>query len=120
MTDILYTIAAITRAPEQPIETDLSITEDPDGNGVFVKWHRIPKALTILPQHVHAHAHVTVIASGGVSWWEDDKAMGTKFAPASLVIPAGKRHTFRTLVDNTVLLCVHRSDFEVVEEHQIV
>jgi quercetin dioxygenase-like cupin family protein len=108
------------KAPEQPVETDLSITEDADGKGVFVKWFRVPKAETFLPQHAHDYAHVSVIAAGGVKVWEEGQVRGTFHAPSSIVIPAGKRHTFRTLFDNTVLLCIHRSDVAVLEEHQIV
>ena len=110
----------LARAPEQPVETDLSITEDPDGKGVFVKWHKIATAGTYLPQHVHNYAHISVVASGAVSVYQEGTCLGTHQAPASLVIPAGKRHTFLTLLPDTVILCVHRSDFEVTEEHQIV
>jgi hypothetical protein len=107
------------RAPD-PIESDLSLTEDPDGGGVFVKWHRVPLSGTMLPQHSHTYAHVSVIAGGSVTVWEEGDLKGTYHAPASLVIPAGKKHSFLTLVDDTIILCVHRSDFAVLEEHQII
>lgn len=106
---------SFTIAPQQPIETDLSITDS-----LFVKSFLIPKAGTFLPQHVHNYDHVSVVAAGGVGVWEEDEFRANYRAPASLVIPAGKRHTFRTLANNTVILCVHRADFEVTEEHQIV
>lgn len=105
-------------AVEQPIESDLSITE-----GLFVKSYRVPLKGSLLPQHSHAHPHVTVIAAGGVTIWQDGQLLGDRYAPASLVIPAGVKHTFCTLAENTVLLCIHRvgpdGEPEILEEHQL-
>ena len=96
---------ALFRHPEQPIESNLSITED-----LFVKWHRVPKAETLLPQHSHSYDHVSVIAYGSVEIWEDSSLRGVFTAPASVTIPAKRKHTFITKADDTVILCVHRVD----------
>lgn len=105
--------------PDQPIETNLSITDD-----LFVKWYCIQKAESYIPQHVHEHDHVTVIACGGVAVWVDDVYEGERLAPASLVIPAGKKHLFKTLADGTILLCIHAVDDtgepKILREHHIV
>lgn len=104
---------------EQPIDTNLSITDD-----LFVKWYRIQKADSYVPQHAHEHDHVTVIASGSVDVWIDGIYSGRQIAPASFVIKAGALHTFQTLEDNVVLLCVHALDGEgeprVIKENQLV
>lgn len=110
---------AVARAAiEQPIVTDLSITE-----GLFIKSYRVPTVGTLLPQHSHAYEHVTVVAAGGVTVWQDGQLLGDRYAPASLVIPAGTKHTFCTLTDHVVVLCIHRvgpdGEPEILEEHQL-
>ena len=105
---------ALYRHPEQPIETNLSITAD-----LFVKWHRIPKAETILPQHSHSYAHVSVIAYGRVDLWEENQWCGTFHAPCSVKIAAKRKHLFVTKEDDTIILCIHRTDkFSEPEIHE--
>lgn len=113
-------MAEFVKAPDQPVETDLTMTEDGDGCGLFVKHHFIAKAGTMLPQHAHSFSHVSVIAHGGVNIWKDGHHWRSVLAPASVRIEAGVKHAFCTTLPNTVLLCVHRSDMVVTEEHQIV
>jgi hypothetical protein len=106
-------------ADEQPFETDLSITE-----GLFVKCYRVPKSGTFLPQHSHLHSHVTVLAVGKISVFEDGVYKCLYTAPASFVVPAGKKHAFGTRCDGVVILCIHRvgpdGEPEILEEHQLV
>lgn len=106
-------------AAEQPIETDLTITAD-----LFVKSYCIQKTGSFVPQHVHEFDHVSTIAYGGVKVWEDGNYRGERHAPVSFIIKAGVQHTFETLVDNTVLLCIHRldedGDVKILREHQLV
>ena len=105
--------------PEQPIETNLSITDD-----LFVKWFQVQKAETFIPQHAHEHDHVTVLATGSIDVWIDGIYTGRRHAPDSIVIKAGVFHTFKTLEDNTVMLCVHALDGEgeprIMKENQLV
>jgi len=106
-------------AAEQPFETDLSITE-----GLFVKCYRVPKSGTFLPQHSHMYAHVTVLAVGKISVFEDGVYKCLYTAPASFVVPAGKKHAFGTRTDDVLILCIHRvgpdGEPEILEEHQLV
>jgi quercetin dioxygenase-like cupin family protein len=107
------------RHPEQPIFTDIAMTE-----GLFVRSHLIPRAGSRVPQHIHKTDHVTVIAAGAVEVWVNDEQAEALTAPQSRVIRAGQKHLFVTLYDNTVLLCVHRVGPdglpEITAEHQIV
>lgn len=107
------------RAPEQPIETDLSIA-----NGLFVKSYLVPKAMTYLPQHTHAYDHVTVVAAGSVQIWVNKAYRGQFVAPATFLVEAGQAHLFMTSANDTVLLCIHRvgadGEPEVIRENPIV
>ena len=107
------------RHPEQPICTDLSVTDD-----IFVKSYLIPMARTIMPQHAHSFSHVSVIARGGVKVWIDGDYKGERHALSNVTIEALKMHTFMTTEDNTVILCVHNigrnGDIEVAAENGLV
>lgn len=88
-------------------------------DGIFIKEMRIPKAGTIVPQHSHKYDHTSFVASGSVTFEGQ-----TIEAPAALYIPAGKKHTFTSLVDDTLVLCIHNvgrtGGVEVREEHQLI
>lgn len=90
---------------------------------VFVKLHHFPAAGSLVPQHVHKYDHTTVVATGAVKVWEDYRDKGIVTAPATILIRAGTRHLFKTLEDNTTILCIHnamRPDVAaVIEEHEI-
>lgn len=109
------------RAAEQPITTDIKIADE-----VFMKTMRVAKAGTIIPQHAHTYAHVSVLVRGAVRVFRTDNCQHANFeAPAGITIPANVKHLFTTLVDDTIVLCVHdvaESDGEVsiAEEHHIV
>jgi quercetin dioxygenase-like cupin family protein len=95
-----------------------------EADGIEV-WHTlIHKAGTYVPQHAHPHPHLTVIGAGGMRAWLDGAELGDFFAPSAIYIPAGTKHLFLTLADNTALDCIHnvsrRGHIEVAEEHQIV
>lgn len=83
--------------------------------GVFVKEMDMAIAGMIIPQHAHGYEHISFVAKGAVEF------EGQRFdAPHSLVVPAFKKHTFRSLVDDTLVLCIHAGDPEVTEQHQIL
>lgn len=119
----------LARAPEQPIETDLSM---PDG--IFAKSILVRDAFTTLPQHAHTWDHASLIAAGQVAVYEvlpgdhpgspRSKSLGVFRAPAFVMIKAGVMHTFVTYEPNTVIVCLHRIDrtgeVEIEREHQIV
>ncbi len=93
-------------------------------DGVFILHAHIPKADSLVPQHSHVYDHTTIVAAGRVKVWEDNVLIDEFAAPASILIKAGTKHEFRTLEDDTVLLCVHNvsrtGQVEVAEENQIV
>jgi quercetin dioxygenase-like cupin family protein len=102
---------------EQPVFTDIRMCP-----GLFVK-HTIFAKGTVIPQHSHDLAHLSVIATGAVRVWKDGALIGDVPAPGGLVIEARAKHTFLALADNTTVLCVHRVDEEgevpIHEEHEL-
>ncbi len=103
---------------EQPISTEIKMAD-----GVFTKSMVVRKAGTLIPQHSHRYSHVSVLVRGSVRVVTDDDDLGVFEAPAGIVIAAGVKHLFETLVDDTIVLCVHdigtAEAVEIVEEHQI-
>jgi quercetin dioxygenase-like cupin family protein len=104
---------------EQPISTEIKMAD-----GVFTKSMVVPKARTLIPQHSHRYSHVSVLVRGKVRVVADGSFLGTFEAPAGIVIAARVKHLFETLVDDTIILCVHdigtAEAVEIAEEHQIV
>lgn len=74
---------------------------------IWVRAYNLPKAQSIIRQHVHAHDHITLVSSGTVEGWVDGELFGTYSAPAVVKIDAGKQHAFIALTDNVVLCCLH-------------
>jgi hypothetical protein len=74
---------------------------------IWVRAYNVPKAKTIISQHVHAHDHVTLVSRGTIEGWQDGESIGTFVAPALVTIPAGKKHAFMALTDDVVLCCLH-------------
>jgi len=103
---------------EPPLETDLRFA-----GGTFVKEVRVPRAGTVLPQHVHVFDHLSAIVRGAVAVFADGVALGTFTAPAGVLIRAGTKHRFHTLQDDTILLCVHdiaaTGEVEIAGEHHL-
>jgi hypothetical protein len=110
---------AIVKAAEQPIETDIKISDD-----IFVKSILVRKSGTMLPQHSHKFPHISLISAGSVVVYCGNQQIGEFRAPQHVLIPAETKHLFVTREDNTVISCIHRIDrtgeIEVLEEHQIV
>jgi quercetin dioxygenase-like cupin family protein len=86
---------------EPEAEVDVKIAA-----GLFIRSTTM-RADTYVPQHSHAHDHVTVIAHGKVRIWRDGQLLGDYSAPGGLIIRAGRTHNFMALERSTVL-CVHR------------
>lgn len=107
-------------ASEQPPDdVEIHIADD-----VFVKQMLIKKSGTYIPQHSHKYDHLSMLAVGKVRAWADERDLGEFEAPRGIVIKAGVKHTFLSLVDNTIIYCIHnaaRADVAaVLEEHQLV
>lgn len=103
---------------EQPISTDIYMAD-----GVFAKTMVIQKADTLVPQHSHTFPHMSVLVRGSVRVWKDGCEIGDYVAPDGIFIPAKSKHTFRSLEDNTIILCVHdigtAESVSIHEEHQL-
>lgn len=91
--------------PLSEIETDLVLHD-----GIMTKVIHLKSANTYIPQHSHKYDHSTVLASGSVRGWKDGKLLGDFSATVPIFIEAGHQHTFMSLEDNTVVLCIHRID----------
>lgn len=86
-------------------------------DGVFIKEMTIPFAGTMVPQHSHEYDHTSFLARGSVL------CNGKQYrAPCPIYIPAKQKHSFLSLVDDTLVLCIHNTmrtgKVEVHEEHQ--
>lgn len=112
-------VNAYEKLVEQPDEVSITIADD-----IFIKHYRIKKAGTYLPQHSHKYDHGTLVCHGSVRVWVDGRFKGVFHAPSAINIPAGTKHIFEVLEDNTTLACIHNAsrsgEIEVLEEHQIV
>jgi hypothetical protein len=75
--------------------------------GIFCKTWHVADVGTLLPQHAHEHAHLTLLIRGSVRIWRGDDLDGDYYAPATLKIPAQQMHSFLTLTDNCILACIH-------------
>ena len=96
--------------------------------GVFVKEMLTPDAGTVIPQHSHHYDHISYLAAGAVVVERSDGVSHGYIAPAAIGIPAGVKHTFRTLQPMTLILCIHsvalgEADFHeddlIAEEHHL-
>jgi quercetin dioxygenase-like cupin family protein len=105
------------RLDEQPVQTDIHLCA-----GLFVK-HCIFAEGTYIPQHSHQDEHISIIATGAVRAWADERLIGDFKAPAGIVIKAHTKHMFLALEPLTTVLCVHRVDETgepgIHEEHHI-
>lgn len=102
---------------DQAIETDMLVADD-----VFAKSILVPKEDTYVPQHSHRYDHATLVAHGAVDVWVNGEYRGIFKAPEIIMIQAGTKHLFRTLEDDTVIVCIHNASrpdvAAVVEEHR--
>lgn len=109
----------LTKADEQP-----PIVEMETIDGVFIKQMFLRQAGTIVPQHSHVYDHGSLLARGSVRVWRDDVLDGDHTAPEILFIPAAVKHTFMSLVDDTIVYCIHNllrsEEVEILEEHHLL
>lgn len=88
-------------------EIQLDYVEFAEVDDIWVRAYSVPKAKTIIAQHVHEHDHITFVSRGTVEAWQDDELLGHFVAPAIVKIPAGKKHVFIATTDDVVLCCLH-------------
>lgn len=100
---------------EQPDEVDFSLAD-----GIFIKSGLFKRANRLVPQHSHEHDHTSFIATGSVNAWCDDEYLGAFVAPASIFIKKHCKHTFLTLQENTLILCIHNiSRSGIIDIHDL-
>lgn len=95
-----------------------------EADGLWVAQIVIDKAGTLVPQHVHASDHLTMLAAGGVRVKQHGEVTGEHSAPDGIFIAAGVPHLFETMTDGVILYCVHNTSrtggqVVVTAEHQI-
>ena len=95
--------------------------------GIYCKLWSVPDRFTLLPQHAHAHSHISMVVQGAVHVWKNDELLGEFIAPAMIRIEAYALHKFMTLTDNTTIACLHNADHAdqegepvIAAEHQLV
>lgn len=76
-------------------------------DGVQVVEMNIPDVGTIVPQHVHRYAHLTMVARGSVEVWRNGVGLGVVSAPGAIEVPAGVAHTLQSREPDTVCYCIH-------------
>ena len=99
-------IDAISENPNyKPVK--LEYVEFAEADDIWVRAYSIPKAKTVISQHVHTHDHITLVSRGTVEAWQDGEWFGEFSAPSMIKISAGKKHAFRALTDDVALCCLH-------------
>ena len=86
---------------------ELDYVEFAEVDDIWIRAYTVPKAKTVISQHVHVHDHVTLVSRGTVEAWKDGELMGEFVAPAIIKIPAGAKHAFKALTDDVSLCCLH-------------
>jgi hypothetical protein len=101
----------------------LPLWEENTIDGVFIKQMHLKDAGLVVPQHSHTYGHTTLLAHGKLRAWKDDELLGDFDAPAQIYIAAGAKHTFLSLVPNTVAYCIHNVSrtgrVEIHESHEL-
>jgi quercetin dioxygenase-like cupin family protein len=93
-------------------------------DGIFIKEIRAPRAGVMAAQHAHQWDHTTLLAVGAIRVWRDGVADPQTYrGPHSLFIPAGVKHAFLIMADNTLLYCIHnlhgKKAVSVLAEHDM-
>ena len=95
-----------------------------EADGIELRHIHIEKAGTVIPQHSHKFSHMTVVACGAIRVELNGVVKGDFVSPSVIDIPAGTKHLFTTLVDDTVIECIHNisrtGEIEIAEEHQLI
>ncbi len=106
-----------------PIDIAQDGYEVTTADGIWIKQYVFPVAGSIVPQHAHVWDHSTALVSGAMFVWRDGVLDRRYEAPSVIFIKAGVKHTFQTVENDTVILCLHnamRPDVAaVLDEHEL-
>jgi len=80
-----------------------------DADGIYIRQIQLKKQGYGVPGHKHTYDHTSMLATGAVRAWRDDKFIGDFVAPTGIKILAGCFHKFVALEDNTVMYCIHNT-----------
>jgi hypothetical protein len=75
--------------------------------GVFIKEIKLDVVGTPVFQHAHEYAHISYVARGAVRVWIDGQDSRVFIAPRPIFIQARLKHEFRSLLPDTLVLCIH-------------
>ncbi len=78
-----------------------------DVGGLYFRAICLENIGDAVPQHVHDHAHVTLVASGKARLWIDGAFVADIEAFKAIEIEANRKHIFQALEPMTRLACVH-------------
>jgi hypothetical protein len=101
-------------------QVELDYVEFAEVDDIWVRAYAVPKAKTIISQHVHEHDHITLVSRGSVEAWQDGEKIGVFDAPSIIKIDAGKKHAFMALTDDVVLCCLHNLRGTGLESPQVM
>lgn len=88
-------------------QVELDYVEFTEVDDIWIRAYTVPKAKTVISQHIHTHDHITLVSRGTVEAWQDGELLGEFSAPSVIKIPAGKKHAFKALTDDVSLCCLH-------------
>jgi hypothetical protein len=102
------------------VKTELEYVEFAEVDDIWVRSYTVPKARTVISQHVHTHDHITLVSRGTVEAWQDGELLGEFEAPAIIKILAGKKHAFKALTDDVALCCLHNLRGTGLESPEVI
>ena len=74
---------------------------------VYTKVFTAKKAGTFIGQHSHKYDHGTLVATGEIRLFIDERWAGDFAAGTMIPIKRGVKHVLMSLADNTVCACIH-------------
>jgi len=127
-TDRIHLVVDIKIPNSIVVETpdkDLSgfITDDPLhgfehylADQVFIKQIPLRSKGTLVKGHSHTYDHISLLATGAVSMFIEDKFVADYIAPCGILVPKNIKHEFISLADNTILYCIHNTHSNEYDE----
>lgn len=76
-----------------------------EAGGYKIKWVDLRKGERVL-QHVHPHAHITLVMSGTIALYIGDNLKGLFYEMEAIEVPAGAAHELLANTDARIA-CIH-------------
>ena len=100
-------------------QIELDYVQFNEVDDIWIRSYSVEKANSVMRQHSHEHDHATIVSRGTVEVWHGDEFIGQYTAPAVINVPAGKKHSFKTLTDGVLLCCLHNLRGTGLESPQV-